>query len=122
MKIIIDPELIWKKLKKGKISEKNALDLLMSLLNYSNNPKIRSDCLKYIAHFNILKEERFQIIETHLIADTDQMVRLAAAKALALNFPKKSVSALKNRMKNENSPLVVKYISDLFRDLKDTYF
>lgn len=118
----INPESIQNDLAGGIISEKDALELLISLVTYSKDAKIRSQCLEIIGRLNILDEKRFTILETFLISDTDQMVRLKAAKILSFNFPKKGVRALKNALNKDTSPLVVNFISNLFKDFKDIYF
>ena len=117
-----NPERIYSQLINEKINKKEALERLTFLIQESHDAQVRIKSLEIIGKINIANNEVFNLLENCLISDDDQLVRVSAAKMMALYFPKKGLKPLKWAIHNETSPLVLKTISELFEDLEDIYF
>lgn len=118
----ISPDRIYSKLISESINKNEALALLISLVEESTDAKIRNKSLEIISKLNITNNKIFNILESCLISDDNEFVRVTAAKIIALRFPKKGVIPLKWAIHHETSPLVLNTISKLFEGFEDIYF
>ncbi|MFX1453101.1 MAG: hypothetical protein ACFFCM_19860 [Promethearchaeota archaeon] len=118
----INPDMIYSKLIDEHINKNEALALLISLVEESNDPHIRIRSLEIIHKLNITNDKIFNLLENSLISDNNEFVRVTAAKIIALRFPKKGVKPLRWAIKKETSPLVLDTISKLFEGFEDIYF
>jgi HEAT repeat protein len=118
----MNPDKIYSNLIERKISKGEAITQLMALIEESIDAEIRIRCLEIIANINIKNKKIFNLLETYLISDDNEFVRISAAKIIAFSFPKKAVKPLKWAIHHETSPLVLKTISKLFEGFEDIYF
>ena len=118
----ISPDRIYSKLISESINKNEALAQLISLVEESIDAKIRIKSLEIISKINITNNKIFNLLESSLISDDNEFVRVTAAKIIALRFPKKGVKPLKWALHHETSPLELDTISKLFERFEDIYF
>ena len=116
MKEPLTPEKIQKEYTSGEISKENAAELLISLIETSENNEIRVKSIKAIEKIDYQSEMIFKTLENHLISDDIAKVRATAAEVLIQNFLNDSLPALSWVIQHEKSPLVLKLIYDLSED------
>ena len=111
------PEKIHLDVKNGKLSKLEAAELLISLIEVSNEAKTRKKCIEAFEKIDLKTEKVFKIFENCLVSDENPLVRSAAAKAIIRNFIKDDLSSLKWAIQHEKSPIVLKTILDLFKNV-----
>ncbi|MFX1326522.1 MAG: hypothetical protein ACFE91_00060 [Promethearchaeota archaeon] len=112
MKESLTPEKIKKRYSKGNIDKENVAELLISLIEGSDDTKIRIESIKILERINFQDENIFNILENYLISDENENIRAIAAKYIIYNFPEDGFSALRWTIQHEKSPLVLKIFFD----------
>lgn len=116
----LSPETIYSDVKSKEISKNIAVDQLLSLIEGSNNPKIRSESIFILNKLNFREPRTFKTIENSLLSDESPIVRISAVNLIGHQFLKEGIEILTWTAKHEKSPLVIKAIFDLNLDLTDT--
>jgi len=117
MKDSFTPKAILTDVAQGKINKPLAVDLLLSLIEKSNNPELRRACLISIQKLDIPKESLekvYKTIESCLLSDENPFVRSSAAVLISKKFLKYGIDALRWSVQHDRSPLVLKALIDLF--------
>ena len=112
MKESLTPEKIQEEYLTGDLGKEIAAELLISLLESSENTKIRVESIKVLEKINFKSEKIFKTIENHLISDDSAIVRTSVAEYLIKNFLEDSLPALRWVIQHERSPLVLQLIID----------
>ena len=112
MKESLTPEKIQRDVSTGDLGKENAAELLISLIEGSDNIQIRVESIKALEKINLQSEKIFKILENYLISDENVVVRALVAEFIINNFPEHGQSALTWVIKYENSPLVLKNFFD----------
>ena len=118
MKEEITPEKIQKEYQNGDINKEDAADLLTSLINGSEDAKVRKASIELLEKIDYKDEITFKILENHLISDENASVRASAAKIIIINFLDEGLEPLEWSTKHDKSPLVIKIISDTIEQQK----
>jgi len=118
----LSPETIYSNLKNREIDRNIACDQLISLIEGSNNPKIRTESISILNQLEIHDLKLFKIIESSLLSDENPYVRRAAVNLIGHQFLKDGLDTLTWVVQHEKSPLVIKAIFDLKLDLTNTRF
>ena len=119
----LTPEEIYNKVLNQKLSKTVAIELLISLLEESDDDEIRARCIIAFSKLDFKKQKIFRIIENSLVSDKSSLVRKAATRAIYQDFPKKdNYLVLKFATKHENSVIVIKQLLDLFNSTDDPHF
>jgi hypothetical protein len=116
----ISPETIYNGVKSKEINKNIAVSQLISLIEGSNNPKIRSESISIFNRLNIHDIRIFKIIENCLLSDESPFVRSSAVNLIGCQFLKEGLEILTWVVQHDNSPLVIKSIFDLNLELTDT--
>lgn len=103
----------------GKISQSEVINLLITILNKSNESELRESSIKLICELNLKSIELFKLLEVCLISDKNPNVRAAAAKCMMENFLNIGLDSLKWALKHDNSVLMVKTLKNL-KSILDT--
>ncbi len=109
----LTPEGIYNGVLKGDISKNLAQDQLLSLIEGSNDPQIRSKAIDIIKSLNYREIEIFKIIENSLLSDESAIVRNSAAKLIFNLFREQAINSLVWVAKSEVSPLILSTIFNL---------
>ncbi len=113
------PERIHLDVKNGKLSKLEAAKLLISFIEESEDAEIRIKCIEILQNLKLDNDEVFKIFENCLVSDENPLVRSVAAKAIIRNFLKDDLSSLKWAIQHEKSPIVLKTILDLFKNINN---
>lgn len=122
MERFLSPETIYSALKSKEISNNIAVDQLISLIEGSNNPKVRSESISILSKLNVFESKIFKIIENSLLSDESQIVRRSATNLIGRRFLKEGIETLIWVVTHEKSPLVINAIFNLNLDFTDTRF
>ena len=120
MEKFLSPEKIYSGLKNKEIDRNIAVDRLISLIEVSDNPKIRSKSVSILNRLKINDPKIFKIIESSLLSDENPNVRKSAVNLIGHQFLKEGLDTLTWVVQHEKSPLVLKAIFDLNLELTDT--
>ena len=120
MEKFLSPETIFSGLKNKEINRNIAVDQLISLIEGSNNPKIRSESISILNQLKIHDPKIFKIIESSLLSDENPKVRRSAVNFIGHQYIKEGLDTLTWVVQHEKSPLVLKTIFDLNLELTDT--
>ncbi|MFW9970326.1 MAG: leucine-rich repeat domain-containing protein [Candidatus Odinarchaeota archaeon] len=107
MKDSLTLEKIQKSLSIGDQTKEDAIQLLISLIEGSDNIKIRLKSIETLQKLNIQNENIFKIMENCLISDENAIVRASVMKFIIQNYLEDGFSALRWVIKHEKSPLVL---------------
>lgn len=119
MKDSLTPEKIQKDFSSGDLGKENAVELLISLIESSDNTEIRVESIKALEKINFQNENIFKILENYLISDENAVIRASVANYIIENFPEDGLSAFKWVIQYENSPLVMKIFIDALEKLRN---
>ena len=109
------PRDILLDIKNGTLSKSGASDVLIFLIENSEDIDLRVKCLTLLASIEFDKKETFKLLEHCLISDEDLSIRATAADILINQFLNEASVALDWTIENEESLLV---ITSIFRGLK----
>lgn len=112
MKESLTPEKIQEALTIGDLSKENAAELLISLIERSDNTKIRVASIKALEKIEFQTKKIFKTIENCLISDENAVVRSSVTKHIIHNFPEEGLPALRWAIQHDKSPLVLKVFFD----------
>lgn len=112
MKESLTPEKIQKEYSTGDLGKENAVELLISLIEGSDNTEIRVGSIKALKKLNFHTEKIFKTLENYMISDESAIVRGSAANYIMHNFLEDGLCALRWVIQHEKSPLVLKLFFD----------
>ena len=115
----LKPHEIIEKVQKGTLSKSDAAEILISLIEGSDDFKIRAESIIGLDHIAFKTENIFKIVENHLISDKNPFVRNAAAQAITNHFLKEGLNSLKWAITHDDSPLVMKTIFEFLKNFKE---
>lgn len=110
---MLTPEAIDFDYRNGKLSAKLALDLLISILEKSDNPEIRHKTIIALGRVENDDEKVYDILESSLLCDENDFVRAAAVNIIGQFYFKSSLKTLSWVIQYETSPIVIKTILNL---------
>jgi hypothetical protein len=115
----LSPETIYSGLKNKEIGRNIAVDQLISLIEGSNNPKIRSESISILNQLKIHDPKFFKTIESSLLSDENPNVRRAAVNLIGRQYIKEGLDTLIWVVQHEKSPIVLKAVFDLNLELTE---
>ena len=122
MENFLSPETVRSGLKNKLIDRQIAFDQLVSLIEESNSPKIRSDSINILNQLNFHDPKLFKIIESSLLSDESSDVRRSAVNFIGQHFVNEGLETLIWVVQHEKSPIVIKAIFDLNLELSSIRF
>jgi Leucine-rich repeat (LRR) protein len=121
MKESLTPEKIQKGLSTGALTKENAVELLISLIESSDNIEIRLKGIETLQKLNIRSERIYKLLENHLISDENAFVRASVAQYIIHNYLEYGTSALRWTIRHEKSPLVINLLFDSLEIFDSTH-
>ena len=122
MKEQLTPEKIHKNYLNGDINKEDSVDLLISLIDGSEDAKVRTTSIDALQKIEYKDGNIFKVLENHLISDENANVRASAAKMIILNHLEEGLEPLKWTIQHDKSPLVLNSIFEtLERNKKEKY-
>jgi len=119
MNDLVTLEELYNSVKDNKINKEEAIKILESLINESDNEEVRTKAIEIIGALFIENERIFNLLEKSLVSDVSPLVRFAAVNTLILNFPNKVKQPLKWAIENEKSIYFFKHLIDYLEEYKD---
>lgn len=111
------PYKIFTEFSTNKISRNSAIEQLITIIENSNDYKIRIECIrvlgkieKTIENSESTRDIIFNLFENLLISDTNERIRNAAAIILKENFLERALSPMKWALTHDDSPLCLETI------------
>jgi len=98
---MLTPERIYEDFEKKIINKHTAFDLLISLIENSDNEDIRLSSLKFLEKIGIIDEPYFNLIENMLISDSNVKIRITSAELLQKKFFDNTLAPLKWALRHE---------------------
>ena len=97
------PLKIYQDLKNSRLNKKSAAELLLALIENSEDDDVRLESIKILENINLRNDVIFHVLENLLISDLNENVRVIAAEYIKNSFLDKALSPMK---------WVIKYESD----------
>ncbi|MFX1575069.1 MAG: leucine-rich repeat domain-containing protein [Promethearchaeota archaeon] len=113
----LSPEKIYQEYIKNNLDKFSATKLLLSLIESSDNSKVRVDSIKDLECIGTNDKSVFNIVENLLISDSSLTVRNAAALFLKHVFLDKSFEPMKWALMHEESPSCLRTIHKVLIDI-----
>ena len=101
------------------ITKLEAINLLISLIEGSEDANVRAKCIEGLTQLELNNAKVFKTLESCLISDENPLVRAKAAEIIMLNFLEKGFSPLKWAIQNDNSYLVLKTLNRLIDGIRN---
>ncbi|MHA1190898.1 MAG: leucine-rich repeat domain-containing protein [Promethearchaeota archaeon] len=103
----LDPDQVFESFTKKKISKEEALNYLITVLEKSENFKLRINSLRIIGKISHKNERIFRILENCLISDEIQEIRALSSEIILNQYLQEGLNTLKWAIMNENSTQVL---------------
>ncbi|MFW9929721.1 MAG: leucine-rich repeat domain-containing protein, partial [Candidatus Thorarchaeota archaeon] len=113
----LTPEAILTDASRGRITKLLAVDLLLSLIEKSNNSELRTTSIFTLQKLIIPKEKVekvYETIESCLLSDENAFVRSSAAILISEQLLKYGIHALKWAIHHDSSPIVLNTLMAFF--------
>ncbi|MFW9945277.1 MAG: HEAT repeat domain-containing protein [Candidatus Odinarchaeota archaeon] len=122
MKGSFTPEAIISDFLSGKLNFALAADLLISLLEKSNNPEVRRNSILALERLKGSNEKIFNILENCLLSDENHFIRSAAAKLIGQTYLKYGLKTLLWVIEHDKSPIVIHTIINMAENETNYHF
>ena len=122
MEAKLTPEKIRANLLNGELNKETAGDLLISLVEGSNNAKVRKESIETFEKIDLKTQKIFKILENCALSDESPLVRSAAVRSILLYFPKEGENSMRWVVQRDKSPIVLKSIFDVLDKCRNSRF
>jgi len=110
------PKNIYQDFVNHKINRFEAIKLLNSLIENSDDLDLRVESINLLNKVSKKTYKIFKILENNLISDESDKIRSSAAKSIILNYLEYGYESLKWTILHDTSPLVLSVIGNLLKD------
>ncbi|MFX1325401.1 MAG: hypothetical protein ACFE8N_10620 [Promethearchaeota archaeon] len=119
MKEFLLPKKIRNEILAGKLSKEKAADMLISLIEGSEDINTRVNSIKILENIDFRNKRVFKTLENYLISDEHAILRATAAEYIIINYLEESISPLNWVVEHDISPLVLKVFFDFQRKFEE---
>lgn len=116
----LTPNAICSDLANNRISHSLAADLLISLIEGSDDPGLREQSVLALQKVKIKSDKIYKIVENSLISDENAIVRSAAAQIIIRDYIEQGANSIGWTIKHDKSPLVLKSVINLADEFRKT--
>jgi Leucine-rich repeat (LRR) protein len=102
-------------------NSKEAIDLLISVLEKSENIETRLEVLKVLSELQLHGANKFKVFENFLVSDAHEGIRAFSVEIIFQNFIEKGLDAVDWAILNDPSPKVLSKIKTLIRESKNPF-
>ncbi len=110
----ITPESIYKNYRNKALDKRSASDLLISIIENSNDDLLRMKCMELLRGIGDTDPKVFTLLESLLISDLNESIRIAAFEAIKI-FTLKAINPVKYAIKREKDQFLIDLIEFLAR-------
>ena len=93
--MVLTPLKIYQDLKNNSLDKKNAIELLITLIENSEKDDVRLESVQLLEKIDIKDDKVFKILENLLISDSNKKVRTLAAKYIKKSFIEYAIAPTK---------------------------
>jgi hypothetical protein len=91
LEIMLTPREIYSEFENKIIDKRTASEVLINLVENSQDEELREDCIYYIKKIGLKNQSTFEFLENLFISDRNENIRGAAFKAIKKNFEEKAI-------------------------------
>jgi len=113
MNKILNPDQVFESFTKNRISKEEALNFLITILEKSENSKLRINSLRIIGTFSYKNQRIFNILENCLTSDETQEVRSLSSEIILNQYVQEGLETLKWAIMNEKSSQVLSHFNSI---------
>jgi len=99
----LTPQKIYEKLNNNDLDKKSSIDLLLSIIENSDEDQLRLESIEVLNKISVNDEKIFKIIENLFVSDTNPELRNSALNFLFLNYQERVLPPIKWAVKHETS-------------------
>ena len=99
----LTPQKIYEKLTNNDLDKKTSIDLLLSIIENSDEDQLRLESIEVLDKIRVKDEKIFKMIENLLVSDTNPELRNSALKYLFINYQERVLPPIKWAVKHETS-------------------
>jgi hypothetical protein len=103
MKDTLNPNSIYQKIIKNKITKFEAIDFLIPIIEKSDDTSLRLECLNVLNKLNVKNQAIFEILESCLISDEYEDIRIISAEIILSNYLEVGLKSLEWAILNDKS-------------------
>ncbi len=103
MKDTLNPNSIYQKIIKNKITKFEAIDFLIPIIEKSDDTSLRLECLNVLNKLNVKNQVIFEILESCLISDEYEDIRIISAEIILSNYLEVGLKSLEWAILNDKS-------------------
>ena len=115
------PWTIYENYLGNNITKAEFINLLSSYIENSHDLNLRRESLKILNIFQEKNQDIFKILETVLISDENEELRVLAMESLIKNYFEESIESLKWTILNDKSPIVLKILKKISENGKTKF-
>lgn len=108
----LTPESIYRDYRNKALDKHAASDLLISIIENSNDELLRIKCIGYLQRIGVSNPKVFSLLESLLISDLNESIRIAAFEAIKI-FSLKAINPIKYAIKREKDQFLIDLIEFL---------
>lgn len=113
------PDNIYKKYIGKVINKHSAIEQLISLIESADNLAIRIDCIKTLEKMGSVDEKIFNFFENLLISDSNDIIRINAAKGIKNLFLNRALNPMRWALEHDSSIKVLITAVKTLGEIKD---
>ena len=122
MKATLEPQTIYWKISQNKIKMIEGIELLLSIIEKSENNIARLESLNILFSLKTHDQIVFKTLENCVISDESEEIRIIAAKIILENYFQTGYRCLKWVLLNDNSSRLLNILGKVLNDSKTNHY
>jgi len=122
MKDSLDPNSIYQKIIKNRITKFEAIEFLVSIIEKSDDTSLRLESLNVLNKLNVKNQAIFKIIESCLISDEYEDIRIISAEIILSNYLEVGLKSIEWAILNDKSPKVLSLLGHMLKNRQSYLF
>jgi hypothetical protein len=116
MKDTLNPNSIYQKTIKNKITKFEAIEFLISIIEKSDDTSLRLESLNVLNKLNVKNQVIFKILESCLISDEYEDIRIISAEIILSNYLEVGLKSLEWAILNEKSSKLLSLLGSMLKN------
>ena len=116
MKDTLNPNSIYQKTIKNKITKFEAIEFLISIIEKSDDTSLRLESLNVLNKLNVKNQAIFKIIENCLISDEYEDIRIISAEIISSNYLEVGLKSLEWAILNDKSSKLLSLFGSMLKN------
>ncbi|MFW9946884.1 MAG: hypothetical protein ACFFDX_08665 [Candidatus Odinarchaeota archaeon] len=115
----LTPQKIYEKLNNNDLDKKSSIDLLLSIIENSDEDQLRLESIEVLDRIRAKDEKIFKMIENLLVSDTSPELRNSALNYIFINYQERILPLIKWAIKHETSYKCLVALIETLAKVKD---